>query len=504
MAVGGEGTIAAAGRHYCLYSAERYRHSLFMSDDGETWVERNRVETSSTSSPVLGSTFTLQFSRSDADVLYSFPNTVSSTSPLAVSRDGGSTWTTYTSPVSLTISNRVLSHAIPSALMLRDADWNRYVSWDFGLTWTNVDLAGSQVTLLQHDGRTYAYGLQLPGCGISTTSNFFQSVEAVGCSGLTTAAGPRSVVPLQNPTHVRSYGPEWSGALIGFLSTDRGISWNRTDTPGRTTAQSPADPNRWYIATNKGDVYRSSDDASKYALAGTLQNYSIPRALAPSHSDPNLVYALTNGGVYRSSNAGATWRWASTNLTATGQLALIVDPTNHNTLYTGGGFGVHKSTDGGNDWRRSSNGLTNTSVVTLAVTSDGSTLFAGTGSGSIYRSLDAANTWEWVNEGFESYRVTDLAVDPNDDNVVYAATIGGVYKSRDKGSSWTLASAGMYSPFISWLTIAPDSNTLYAGTQDHGIYRGTPTNETGAAFPTSVLALAEEVARTIASQEDGH
>ena len=501
MVIGGDGAIAITGYHHCSsYSApERYLHALYVADDGETWVERLH-QTSSSSNHWLH-TGTVAFSRASDMVLYQYGNTISSTMPLRVSRDGGASWSEYTSPMNHLTSSLVLSDTLPNALMARrSSDW--YVTHDYGETWTSTGVLGGSVS--QRGGQAFAYGRGLSGGGILTTTDFFQNVERMEGAGLTTGAGPRSVVPRQDASHLRSHGEQWRSDLLGLLSTDRGVTWTATDTPSRFAAQSPTDPNRWYFATSKGDVYRSSDNANAYSYAGTLQNYAIPSVLAPSHSNRDLVYALTNGGVYRSDDAAATWTWASTNLTTTGLSDLIVDPTDHDTLYVGGGFGVHKSTDGGDDWRLANTGLTNDWIVRLAITSDGATLFAAAESGSVYRSLDAGGTWEWVNDGFESYRVTDLVVDPNDDNVVYAATIGGVYKSTDKGSSWTLASAGMYSPFVTWLAMAQDSNTLYAGTQDHGIYRGTPTNDTGAAFPTSALANVDQVMRAINSREGGH
>lgn len=508
VGVGGDGRMLVAVAHTCSGTATT---SVYASgDDGLSWA--TVVVLAGTQHTVLGTalrTGDFVFSPVDPAVVYAVRANVSASAPLWVSLDGGASWTERTVPATASRASFVPGAVEAGAVALRStagASYEYYVSHDYGATWTATGIRGQAAQLLQRGpGIVYAFGYTVQdGREVPvrvSTDDLRTSAPLESAAGLTSTAGYPSAVSLTDAGHLRSWAnvDRFCGlsiyqalGLVGLGSLDRGLTWSATETPALHAAQSPARPDRWYFATNKGGIRRSDDGGATYDLAGTLPYSAIALMLAPSYTDPDRVYALTENGVYRSVDAGVTWTWASDGISSVGQADLAIDPTDDRVLYVGGPSGVQKSTDAGVSWRETSAGLRDQAVSALALTPDGTTVFAGTCDGSVYRSLDAAGTWERVTSGFRSYRVSDLVIDPSDANVVIAATVGGVYRSTDKGSSWRLASTGMHSPFARWLAISTDGGTVYVGSADHGVYRGVPSGETGASFDTaSVEALVE-------------
>lgn len=498
-AVSESGRILVAGMHQCnIVSTERYRHSIFQSDDfGEEWTEVSRTEDARSTSWWQSRHF--HFSPADENTIYAFGTYAigAGTNSLQVSSDGGHTWNDHNfaagNAVQLLRADLVMSVRHPGVLVSRisNVDNRHFVTTDFGASWHELDWVlsvGIGGPLLMDDTteNVYFYGEAVPGVFVVDTATAARDAAPLAGRGLTNLAVDRGTALLNawNGLQLQGYQSLGIGELYSHRTKDRGDTWQAMNTPSLIAVQSPAELNRWYYALAKGDIYSSDDDGITYNRVGRLPNLAVPSVLAPSHSDADVVYALTAHGVYRSSDAGVTWLWASTHLTHTRQADLVLDPTNHDILYVGGN-GVFKSTDGGGGWTQAARGLRNDGIVTLAISSDGGTLYAGAADGSIYRSLDASDSWEWVNQGFESYSVKGIVIDPTDDNVVYASTTGGVYKSVDKGSSWRLASMGIFSPFTTWLAIAQDGATVYVGTEDHGIYRGEPSGNLGDSFTSA-------------------
>lgn len=486
VVVASSGTLGLVGTHYCgqLPSSTAYLYALFVSTDrGGTWESRLEVESSS--SPDWVSASEWFFADASDETIYAAASTGNA---LLVSTDGGRTWSHRTSPQSISRRDVQMNPSDSGSLVIGNTSQTRYVTYDYGSTWKAI---GQSVRLTTSGSTNYLHGPQR--VGLQHTTDFFRTISSVPAAGLTWTTGPI--------VHPHLEGPEIRTA-DGHVSVSNGATWEDSGVGGLRAAQSPADPMTWYFSLYKGDVWVSRDGAKSTAYAGTLPSMYAPTVFAPSHSDPNLVYAIGGasaayvdgtGGVFRTDDAGASWHWASTGIVQVQQLAdLLVHPTNDQVVFVAGMYGVHKSTDGGATWRLRNQGfkVELPFVTALASTSDGRTLFAATGGGAAYRSLDAGETWEWVNTGLANYQAFDVLVDPSDDNVVYLATFGGVYKSTDKGSSWTLASSGLYSPFVVSLAASPDGKHIFASTNDHGLYYGQPSSKTGASFPSVALERA--------------
>lgn len=483
LGVSSEGTLGLVGRQYCGFApaGAAYLHAFFASNSrGQSWEARYQVE-SGDYQLMPANTANIYFGGSE-ETIYLMGNSPTVEQGIRVSRDGGRSWTQTAIPATLYASTFMIWDGNDGTAIA-----NPYVSSgiyyrtaDFGATWTEVRglPTPTYLKLLQIGQETYALGSN--GTTILKSDDFFATSTTMREMGMTATQGPEVITHLVTQGEVR--------ASTGLISSDLGTSWAGRGASS-PMAQSPSEPNRWYYGSAAGRVWVSNDDGSTRTIAGATPYFDPVRILAPSHTNANLVYALTNSGVYRSEDAGATWKWASYGLQHAEYLSdLVVDPTDHNTLYVSS-QDVQKSVDGGQSWSyadpRAEFGRAH--VNSLAITSDGSTIFAATNGSAVYRSLDAGQSWEWVTSGLKTHAMRDVVVDPSDDDVVYLATIGGVYKSTDKGSSWVNASQEVFTPYIDSIAVSPDGQNIYASTTHHWIYRGQPSSNTGTIFPASFL-----------------
>src|SRR5579872_4583088 len=101
---------------------------------------------------------------------------------------------------------------------------------------------------------------------------------------------------------------------------------------------------------------------SWFQYQGTAASGAV-QAIAPSASDPNLLYlGAVNGGVWRSSNGGTSWQPLTDGQASLSVGALAVDPTNANRVIAGIGrtssaaslggplAGILVSNTGGQSW----------------------------------------------------------------------------------------------------------------------------------------------------------
>ncbi|MGD9689300.1 MAG: hypothetical protein AB7K52_08180 [Phycisphaerales bacterium] len=226
--------------------------------------------------------------------------------------------------------------------------------------------------------------------------------------------------------------------------------------------------------------------------------------VAPSASDPNVIYIATaGGGVWKTTDGGANWTPLTDHLPAPAIGAIALDPSNEQIVYAGSGeiafanhalygLGLYKSLDGGQTWQvLASSTFAGRCFARLRVNrADTDVVFAaicGAGGGperlaarghpqrngpfGVFRSIDAGHTWAQLTGGLPSEEATDLVLDPVDPAVMYAcignpygAPGNGIYKSIDAGQTWTMLGGGLPAGMgRSSIAIAPTNRLrLYA------------------------------------------
>lgn len=193
---------------------------------------------------------------------------------------------------------------------------------------------------------------------------------------------------------------------------------------------------------NGGGIYRSRDGGETWDLI--LHGHSV-RALAQSPTRPHVLVAGTLDGVLMSRDRGHTWRRISPegHPEIRNIESLAIDPRSEDIIYVGTWHLPWKTVDGGRSWFRTGgreNGMVDDSDV-FSIVIDGSNpdivyLTACTG---IYKSMTGGQRWSRVNAvPSRSRRTLALALDEVDRRIVYAGTTEGLWRTVDGGTVWHL------------------------------------------------------------------
>ena len=309
----------------------------------------------------------------------------------------------------------------------------------------------------------------------------------------------------------RVFASSYTGDV--FRSGDGGASWSRAIVAAEPTfgvapavAVKPGDSSILYVSVANG-VRRSTDGGVTFPdFFGGLPEYVMALRFAQG-----ALFATTSDGVFRSDDDGSNWARAGTG-TSGWTSTLLVDPVNPATMYVGTGSGLSKTTDGGATWAPSSVGLTGGvsviaadpgnpahlhaisgnalflsldggvtwgpggssppygSVMTLAIdaAATGRSVYAGTYGSGIVRAAVGTTTWSSASASVTDFRdrvVQSLAAHPSDPLVIQAGTRGGVLRTTDGGTTWTPSRTGIDAHGVPSLAkVASAPTTLYAVT----------------------------------------
>ncbi len=243
-------------------------------------------------------------------------------------------------------------------------------------------------------------------------------------------------------------------------------------------AVDPKNPNRWFVASADGGVWRTVNAGTSFQPVFDKEaSHSIGCITIDPH-DPFTVWVGTGennsqrvvgygDGVYRSTDGGETWK--NMGLKLSEHIAkIVVDPRDSSVVYVaaqgplwgpGGERGIFKTTDGGKTWKSSLSISENTGATDLVLDPrDPAVLYAaayqrrrhvftlvdGGPESAIYKSTDAGATWRKITTGLpkEDMGRIGLAVSPADPDIVYAVIeaadkTGGFFRSVNRGETWS-------------------------------------------------------------------
>ena len=238
--------------------------------------------------------------------------------------------------------------------------------------------------------------------------------------------------------------------IVAELATRTGSSLGPPGGETRAIVIAPTAPERLFVGTATGHIFRSDDGASTCReLPLRLGHEVVVDNLLVHPDDADNVFAAYwrsngTGGLVQSLDGGRTW--GPLPVPANPSLrALTMAPSDSERMYVGGIGGVWRSDDSGTTWRNINGvGLSSDFVKSLAVDPrDPDHLYAGTWR-QVYRTRNGGETWNRIYQGMAVDRdIFSLTISPHDPDTILAGTCNFLYRSSDGGDSWTNVTANL-------------------------------------------------------------
>jgi photosystem II stability/assembly factor-like uncharacterized protein len=234
----------------------------------------------------------------------------------------------------------------------------------------------------------------------------------------------------------------------------------------------------WEVGGSGGGVARSTDGGNTFTILKGIEGQSV-RALAVAPTSPQIMAAGTLTGVFRSVDGGQTWSQVTPpdhpDLRNVESLAFdLQDP---NVLYVGTWHLGWKTLDGGQTWAPIHAGMIDDSdVMTLTPDRWRPNVLYATACTGIYRSEDAAGRWTKI-KGIpsSSRRTRAFAQSPDDQNRLFAGTTEGLWSSADGSVTWRPIT--QKNLIINALLALP-GGIVVLGTEGAGVVRSTDGGQT--------------------------
>lgn len=274
-----------------------------------------------------------------------------------------------------------------------------------------------------------------------------------------------------------------------YRSTDAAKTWTRLLSfhhPGYVVDRLIVDPKNgrtiyvplWSVANDAdGTIYKTTDGGDTWQELTGMRGHSV-RALSLAPTDSNFIIAAAIDGAFRSLDAGATWeRFSPENhpdLRRFHSIAIDKDP---NIIYLGTEHLPWRTDNGGKDWvcvkghptEKKQQFIDDSDIFTILVDPrDSNLLFASACSG-IYTSTDRATTWtKYQGIPFTSRRTHTIYPDPTNNQTLYSGTTEGLWKSTNGGQNWRLITS--IRTVVNAVAIHPsDPNKVYVGVRFGGV-----------------------------------
>jgi photosystem II stability/assembly factor-like uncharacterized protein len=336
---------------------------LFKSvDGGASWTAINNGITGSSTLDVLG----LAVDPQTPTTLYASMETVSNSSGLYKSINGGASWTLVESNVGGPIA---INPQTPSTLYI--------------------------------GGGGSGFGL---GSGVLVSSNGGASFAPVD-NGL--GAVNVNIITINPQSPAALYAGTASGM---FVTMDGGASWSAADNglsllTVSTITIDQANPATIYAGTSGNGLFKSVDGGGSWAAidTGLLEFGTLPdiSTLSIDPTNSSTLYAGVNETVFKSLDGGAHWAAANNGITTLASVVSIaIDPQSPANVYAGLSFGIYKSTDGGASWALADTGLPaipngNQGISGLSILGPPvPVLLLSTRGNGVFFSNDGANNWQ--------------------------------------------------------------------------------------------------------------
>lgn len=311
-------------------------------------------------------------------------------------------------------------------------------------------------------------------------------------------------VPVSYAFHDKRTNVIWAGVDHGHwgrklhFSLDMGKTWEETAAPKypeglEIEPGKPAmcsylwviepggadEPERLYIGTEPGGLFKSDNGGETFELVETLWNHpsrpdnwfgggrdfaGLCSIIVDPRDSKHITIGISVGGVYETTDGGETWQGRNKGLFANylpepeqeyghDPHFVIASPSNPNVLWQQNHCGVFRSTDCGQQWINISqpNGPVNFGFTIAVDEKDENVAWVVPAVSDemriavdralcVSRTDDGGKTWTAFRNGLPQQNCYDLvfrhALDIQGDTLVFGTTNGNVYISKDRGESW--------------------------------------------------------------------
>ena len=229
----------------------------------------------------------------------------------------------------------------------------------------------------------------------------------------------------------------------------------------------------WEVHGSGGGVARSADGGKTFAVLKGVDGESV-RALALAPSDSRVIAAGTRTGVFLSRDAGNTWARITPELhpDLRNVESLVFDPADPQVVYVGTRHLGWKTLDGGATWTPVHEGMIDDSdVMTLTLDRWNSKTVYATACSGIYRSTEGGASWTKLQGiPFAARRTRAFTRLDEDPNVLLAGTTQGLWVSEDAGKSWSRTTS---KDLVVNAVIAQPGGPILLGTEGAGVLRSS-------------------------------
>jgi photosystem II stability/assembly factor-like uncharacterized protein len=274
---------------------------------------------------------------------------------------------------------------------------------------------------------------------------------------------------------------------ILYRSNDGGLHWHRLG-PGFPLRGCSLDEivvgargvvfvGYWEVHGSGGGVARSTDGGQTFTVLKGVDGESV-RALAVAPSDPQVIAAGTLTGAFLTRDGGQGWM----RITPEGHPdlrnveSLAFDPTDPRIIYAGTWHLGWKTLDGGATWAPVHVGMIDDSdVMTLTIDRWHPQTIYATACSGVYRSTEGALSWTKLPGIPFSSRRTRAFSQGGDASVLLAGTTEGLWISEDSGDTWLRVTPKEL--VVNALLVQPDG-TIVLGTEEAGVLRSSDHGRT--------------------------
>lgn len=289
-----------------------------------------------------------------------------------------------------------------------------YRSFNFGDTWTRLDLSGTTLYNVEVSDSGYVFAF-FEHSILRSTDNGDSWNEVFVTDG-------RAPTTFVNSTQ----GKLFAGGDDLYMSLDNGATWSLKDTSYSNLVAINSQGH--LLRVIEPGLYLSEDDGSTWTLITDIGFIGFGIESMAINAADEILLGSNWDGLYKISADGSAWVQLN-NMYDISEIGITASGNIYINTYISR---LWASYDGGVTWVYQNEGLSTLTIPDIESNNEGY-VYVSTEEG-VYRSEDDGYTWHPANTGILLANVTAVISDPN--SILYAAVRTGVFTSSDNGESW--------------------------------------------------------------------